>query len=235
MKRTSGAARRDSLVGWLALATGSLDVIGFTRLGGVFTSVMTGNIALLGLAAGRHDAQLALRTGVSFLGYLVGAGLGTVLAGQPEPRQSLWPRRVSLALFIELLMLILFCSGWEVWRQSPAGDGQMALLSLAAAAMGLQSVAVARLAIPGLSSTHLTGTLAAVVSALVSRNRKNSQVRRGLLAVGALALGAAVGGLLVAEVPWAAPIWTIGVVGSVAAASARLAWSDQGRELVPPR
>jgi uncharacterized membrane protein YoaK (UPF0700 family) len=216
----TGARRRDTLVGLLALGTGSLDVIGFTRLGGVFTSVITGNVALLGLAAGRRDTSLAIHTGVAFLGYIAGVGLGARLAASPHHGQPTWPRRVSLVLLIELLSLIVFGAVWEVSSQAPAGDTQLGLLSLASAAMGLQSAAVARLAIPGLSSTYLTGTLTGVVTALVQR-KDRGQVGRGVLALVTLALGAAVGGLLVVSLPWAAPLWAIVVVGTVLAAAER--------------
>jgi uncharacterized membrane protein YoaK (UPF0700 family) len=214
------ARRRDSLVGVLALATGSLDVIGFTRLGGVFTSVITGNVALLGLAAGRRDATLAIHTGVAFLGYILGAALGAGLAARPEPGQSIWPRRVSLVLLVEVLALLVFAAVWELSGQAPTGDIQLGLLALASAAMGMQSAGVARLAIPGLSSTYLTGTLTGVVAALVART-DYEQVRRGLLALAALAVGAAIGGLLVIGVAWAAPLWAIAVVGTVLVAAER--------------
>jgi uncharacterized membrane protein YoaK (UPF0700 family) len=216
----TGAGRRDALVGLLALGTGSLDVIGFTRLGGAFTSVITGNVALLGLAAGRRDTFLAIHTGVAFLGYIVGVGLGARVAANPHPDQPIWPRQVSLVLLVEVLSLILFAAAWELSGQAPSGDTQLGLLSLASAAMGLQSAAVGRLAIPGLSSTYLTGTLTGVVTALVQR-RDRAQVGRGVLALVTLAVGAGVGGLLVISLPWAAPLWAILVVGVVLAAAER--------------
>jgi hypothetical protein len=42
-----------SLAVVLTLATGATDVASFTRLGGVFASLMTGNLVLFGLAVGR--------------------------------------------------------------------------------------------------------------------------------------------------------------------------------------
>jgi uncharacterized membrane protein YoaK (UPF0700 family) len=233
MKRTRGqrlravsfsaaTERRNALVIILTLATGSLDVIGFTRLGGVFTSVMTGNVALLGLAAGSRNAVLAVHTGVAFLGYIVGVGIGTLLASRARADQPVWPGRVTLALLVEFVALVVFCCGWEISKHSPAGDSQLALLSLASAAMGIQSAAVVRLGVPGLSSTYLTGTLTDVVASLVSRRQVDEQAGRGLLALAGLALGAAVGGLLVFTAPWAAPFWSLVVVGTVLALSTRL-------------
>ncbi len=39
------------------------------RLGKVFSSVITGNPALLGVATGQHDAALALNGGLALAGY----------------------------------------------------------------------------------------------------------------------------------------------------------------------
>jgi uncharacterized membrane protein YoaK (UPF0700 family) len=225
---SSAADRRNALAITLTLATGSLDVIGFTRLGGVFTSVMTGNVALLGLAAGSRNADLAVHTGVAFLGYIVGVAVGTRLASRPRADQPNWPTRVTLALLVEFLALVVFCCGWEISQHAPAGDSQLGLLSLASAAMGIQSAAVVRLGVPGLSSTYLTGTLTDVVASLVSHRRVDEQAGRGLLALGGLAMGAAVGGLLVFAAPWAAPLWSLLVVGGVLAASTRLFRSGVG-------
>jgi Protein of unknown function (DUF1275) len=60
------APRRDVPLTVLAVAitlgTGAMDVVSFTRLGGVFSSVMTGNLVLLGLAAARPSGELAATT-----------------------------------------------------------------------------------------------------------------------------------------------------------------------------
>ncbi|HEX5292883.1 MAG TPA: DUF1275 family protein, partial [Streptosporangiaceae bacterium] len=47
------ATLRDALMVALTLVTGATDAVAFTRLGNVFTSVMTGNMVLLGVAVGR--------------------------------------------------------------------------------------------------------------------------------------------------------------------------------------
>ena len=73
--------RRALLVVVLTLVTGVTDAIGFTRLGGVFTSVMTGNMVLMGVAVGRADALLALHVGVAFCAYVIGGFAGAHIAG----------------------------------------------------------------------------------------------------------------------------------------------------------
>ena len=53
----SGA--RDMLVVVLTVTTGGVDAAAFLHLGHVFSSVITGTMVLLGVAAGTHDAVLA--------------------------------------------------------------------------------------------------------------------------------------------------------------------------------
>jgi uncharacterized membrane protein YoaK (UPF0700 family) len=64
----------------LTFGSGANDVASFTRLGGVFTSVMTGNIVLWGLAVARGSLSLASHTAVSIAGYVIGVAAGTWVA-----------------------------------------------------------------------------------------------------------------------------------------------------------
>src|ERR1700689_5821387 len=64
----------------LTFGSGVADVASFTRLGGVFTSVMTGNIVLWGLAAARGALALVSHTAVSISGYIVGVAAGARIA-----------------------------------------------------------------------------------------------------------------------------------------------------------
>ena len=52
----------------LTFGSGATDVASFTRLGGVFTSVMTGNIVLWGLSAAERSVSLFSHTAVSIAG-----------------------------------------------------------------------------------------------------------------------------------------------------------------------
>jgi uncharacterized membrane protein YoaK (UPF0700 family) len=60
----------------LTFGSGANDVASFTRLGGVFTSVMTGNIVLWGLSAAERSASLA--AGAVLSGLLVAAAASLV-------------------------------------------------------------------------------------------------------------------------------------------------------------
>ena len=123
----------------LTLTTGALDAVSYLRLGKVFSSVITGNLALLGVATGQHDAMLALNAGLALAGYACGVLAGGTFAGTPERGQPAWP----------------------------AGGSRLAMLLLGAAAMGMQSTAVRRLG--PMSTTYLTSTLTGVLSALAIR------------------------------------------------------------------
>src|SRR5579862_2803678 len=64
----------------LTFASGAMDVASFTRLGTVFTSVMTGNIVLMGLAVARGSLTLASHTAVAIVGYIAGVAGGSRIA-----------------------------------------------------------------------------------------------------------------------------------------------------------
>ncbi len=186
----------------LTVGTGATNVAAFTRLGGVFASVMTGNLVLLGLAAERVSATLATHTVVAFAGYVAGVAAAARLV--PTGRVPTWRmHRTVPALLVEIVLLTGFTVGWELTGTRPHGGSQLALLALAAAAMGTQSAAARSLS-SRVSTTYLTGTLTTVVAALVSGGDKRVQWREAWQVL-ALAGGAAVGGLVLAVAPAALP------------------------------
>jgi uncharacterized membrane protein YoaK (UPF0700 family) len=67
------ARRLDALVAILAMTAGATDAISFLGLGGVFSSVMTANLVLLGLGAGQQNGPLAVHAGAALTGYIVAA------------------------------------------------------------------------------------------------------------------------------------------------------------------
>jgi uncharacterized membrane protein YoaK (UPF0700 family) len=201
---------RDVLAVVLALVTGATDAIGFTRLGGVFTSVMTGNMVLLGVSAGEHDASLALHAGVAFAGYALGTLLGARVAGKAAPQQSVWPRPVTAALLVELAVFAIFAVWWELAGGHPSGAATYVLIGSNAVALGIQSSAVLRFGISGLSTTYLTGTLTQALANLVG-GRSPVSVRSVALLV-ALVIGAGLGALLAVNVPGAAPAVPLGLL-----------------------
>ncbi len=201
----------------------------FTRLGGVFTSVITGNFVLFGLAAARVSASLAEHAAVSVAGYVLGVVIGArVLALGPRRRAATgpgaaataaaataaaataaeedWPAMVTAALGAEFALLAGLSAGWELTGTSPAGAVQFVLLAMAATAMGVQSTAVRGLGRGDFSTTYLTGQLTGLISALVSPGQRNWPGWRQPGPLLALAVGALVGGILIANAPAAVPV-----------------------------
>ena len=193
----------------LTFASGAADVASFTRLGGVFTSVMTGNIVLWGLAAARGSLTLFAHTAVSIAGYIAGVAGGTWVGhgakGDPEPDPGVLPRHVIWVLLAELTLLAGFTVGWLVSGASPAGWAQFCLLATLAAAMGVQSSAVKDMGLTEVSTTYLTGTLTGLVSSLASPGQDTPHGFRRFGVLIGLVAGASLCGLFVATAADGAP------------------------------
>jgi uncharacterized membrane protein YoaK (UPF0700 family) len=193
----------------LTFASGAADVTSFTRLGNVFTSVMTGNIVLWGLAVARGSLTLFSHTAVSIAGYITGVAAATLIAHRVKTigigAAALLDAHVIWVLRTELTLLAGFAVGWEVSGATPAGWAQFCLLATLAAAMGMQSAAVNDMGLAQVSTTFLTGTLTGLVSSLVSPGKKTPHRLRRYGVLAGLAAGASLGGLLVATAPDAVP------------------------------
>jgi uncharacterized membrane protein YoaK (UPF0700 family) len=187
------AAARDSRVVLLTLTAGAVNAVSFLALGKVFSSVITGNLVLLGVAATNHSPSEALHAGVATVGYAVGALIGALLAARHSHQVGTWPASVTATLGAELLVLAGFCVGWELSHGSPRGGGQLTLLIVLPAAMGMQSAAVRRLG--QMSSTYLTSTLLGVLAGLVTGGRPEG-LGRSIGVLVAVVVGALVGGIL---------------------------------------
>ena len=193
---------RDRLVLLLALNSGATDAIGFIALGGAFTSVMTGNLVLLGLSVPRQDGTLALHSLVAIVGFVLGAALGARVAGTPRPGDGAWPRPVTTALGVQLALTVGVAIVWEVEAASPDAVSRTVLLVVDAVALGIQSSPVQRFGRAGLSTPYLTGTLTQLVIKLTS-GQSIREVRHSAQLLFMLVFGAAIGAALVR---WAAPV-----------------------------
>jgi uncharacterized membrane protein YoaK (UPF0700 family) len=184
------ARRRDLLVVVLAFVSGYTDGVGFLALGGAFTSVMTGNMVLLGLSAGQGDGEGVGRAAGAILAFIAGAALGTHVAGLAADQDPVWPVPVNRALLLELVILAAAGVGWFVTAGEPGTIVELALLLASAVALGVQSSTVQRFGVSGLSTTYLTGTLTSAVIHLVSRRTARGSERHWKI-IGALVAGAA--------------------------------------------
>lgn len=197
----------------LTIVTGGTDVTSFTRLGGVFTSVMTANIALFGLSIVDRSGVLAGHTALSFACYAVGVAAAARLTGwrardREALREQAWPPMVTVALGAELVLLGVLAIGWEVSGGHPAGAAQYLLQAAAATAMGMQSAAVRGLGAGNFSTTYLTGQLTGIVTGLVTPGRPSWPGWQQAGPLLALATGGLLGGVVIAELPGALPLIT---------------------------
>jgi uncharacterized membrane protein YoaK (UPF0700 family) len=215
----------------LTLGTGATDVASFTRLGNVFTSVMTGNLVLLGLGVGRQSGALAAHAVAAFAGYLAGVAAGARLVPGGQAPETAWHRALPTALLVEFVLLAGFTLGWELTSAAPSGAATLVLLTVAAAAMGTQSAA-ARGFGGRVSTTYLTGTLTGVVAAWVTPGREAKMQWREVSLLAALAAGAAVGGLVLANA--AAWLPAVPLTAVVLVAGAARAWDGGSRRSRQP-
>jgi uncharacterized membrane protein YoaK (UPF0700 family) len=193
---------RDALVVILAVGSGAANITAFLVLGKVFSSVITGNLLLLGLAAASTQPRLALRSGLALVGYSAGVLIGVPIA--VRGRHQIWPPAVTAALCAELCVLFGFEAGWEAGRQRPGW--QVVLLVLLGVAMGVQSAAVRRLG--DMSATYLTGTLTGVLAGLITGNRP-AGLWRDVSALVAVVTGACAGAVLIHVAPGWLPALTL--------------------------
>lgn len=187
------AAVRDMRVVLLTVTTGAVDAVSLLFLGKVFSSVITGNLVLLGVSAASRSSAGAIHSGVALAGYAAGVAVGVPLAARGTGHDGTWPPSVTVTLAAELCVLAAFCSGWELSSGRPHDGAQLVLLALAAVAMGMQSAATRRLG--QMSSTYLTSTLTGVVAALVTGKMPDAPAR-SLGVILAIVVGAVAGGLL---------------------------------------
>jgi uncharacterized membrane protein YoaK (UPF0700 family) len=187
------ATARDYRVVLLTVTSGAVNAVSFLALGKVFSSVITGNLVLLGVAATSHSPSEALHAGVATAGYAAGILIGAPLAARHSQQVGTWPASVTATLAAELVVLAGFCVGWELSHGSPRDGGQLTLLIVLAAAMGIQSSAVRRLG--QMSSTYLTSTLLGVLAGLVTGSRPEG-LGRSIGVLAAVVVGALAGGIL---------------------------------------
>jgi uncharacterized membrane protein YoaK (UPF0700 family) len=208
--------RRQALVVVLTFVTGAADAMGFLALGGAFSSVMTGNMVLLGLSVGRADGELALTSAAAIGSFVVGVLVGAHLAGVPKKGDPVWPRAVNRALLLEAVVFAVFTVVWATTVNLELG-----LLMMSATALGIQSSAIQRFGVPGLSSTYLTGTLTALIGAVAARSPRTVLLPKAEILL-ALIVGACVGAVVSGHLPLLAPALLLTPLLGVIVVAARL-------------
>lgn len=177
----------------LTFTTGLVDATSYLGLGRVFAANMTGNIVLLGFGIAGSVGLPVVAPLVSLGAFLLGAGLGGVLASRLGEVQR---RHFATAIALETALLAaatLVAAIVTVHAGAASGDAVIALLALA---MGIRNSTVRTLGVPDLTTTVLTMTLTglAAESRLFGGSGKGTLRRSS--AVISMLLGALTGALL---------------------------------------
>jgi uncharacterized membrane protein YoaK (UPF0700 family) len=142
-----------------AFAAGTVDIISFATLGGVFASAMTGNFALLAYYVAQSESQAAVGSVVALIGFAVGCAIGVLLRRGRSQEQAL-----NLLLSAETGLLLLFAL-YALWTplaaHAPSDHLQILVLAIA---MGLQAVVGQSISLTTIvftqTLTKLVGTIA---------------------------------------------------------------------------
>src|ERR1700729_3112261 len=125
----------ESMLLLTAFAAGTVGVISFATLGGVFASAMTGNFALLAYYVAQSDSQSAMGSVVALIGFALGCALGVL-----QRRGRAQDQALSILLVSEA-GLLLFFAFYAMWTphvaHAPSDHLQILLLAVA---MGIQAV-----------------------------------------------------------------------------------------------
>ena len=189
--------RHVPLVGLLTFTSGCVDVVTLMIIGGTFTSVVTGNLIIVGRAVGTSSLTPAVHVVMSVAGYILGVAAGSrlrVRLARTRP-QAPWPQAATLVLAAEWVLLAAVNVAWVSWGGAPPAAGTDALLVAAAIALGMQGAA-ARAIAGNPSTTYMTGALTALVEALATGGRRSADASAALGLLG-LVVGAACSAVLV--------------------------------------
>jgi uncharacterized membrane protein YoaK (UPF0700 family) len=189
----------------LSLASGSTDVMAFLTLGQIFTSAMTGNMALLAIALGQGRLTSALLSFLALLGFVFGAAIATAIYNARNA-----PTRVVLRplLLLELVCLASFAFAWNFFDRSVENFGLDVLILLSATAMGIQGVAARLINAPGINTIVFTSTLVTIVMSVtgaVAKPSSHPPVRINTARQIGMFLAYGLGGLLAAFMAWRGP------------------------------
>ncbi|WP_406198459.1 DUF1275 domain-containing protein [Streptomyces europaeiscabiei] len=151
----------------LTLTTGMIEAVSFLVLGPVFTAVQTGNLLFLSFALTGAAGLSPAAAGVSFVGFTVGAVLGSRFESSVDAHGRRW---FVPALIVEALLLGL--GGLVAWRAdldatgAPADDPHFTVVALVAGAMGVRNVTTLRARVADVPTTVSTRALTALLSGL---------------------------------------------------------------------
>jgi uncharacterized membrane protein YoaK (UPF0700 family) len=177
----------------MTAVTGMVDAVSFLALGHVFTANMTGNIVFLGFAIGGAAGLSVSGSLMALICFAVGALLGGWMTREMIPQGS--GATLARALVIETIFFFL-AAAVSIGFAAPYADHKQKIFSviaLTAVAMGLRNSVVRKLAIPDLTTTVLTLTIAGLAADSSLAGGDNPRWQRRGTAILAMLAGATAG------------------------------------------
>ena len=181
----------------LTVVTGLVDAMSYLKLGHVFVANMTGNVVLLGFAAGGVSEFSVAVSLVAIGSFLLGAVAGGRLGSSTDQH-----RGQLLALSTCAQVAAVGAAFLLSLASSDVSDGipAYALVVLLAIAMGLQNATARRLGVPDLTTTVLTLTVTGLAADSHFAGGTNPNIGRRLVATAAMFIGALLGAVLIFHV-----------------------------------
>jgi uncharacterized membrane protein YoaK (UPF0700 family) len=158
----------------LAIGSGVTDVTSFLTLGDVFTSAMTGNAALLGIALSQSRILAATHSFAALIGFILGASLGAAINLQKRPNRPGIVEVIRPLLLIEIFCLGVFAAILTLVGPPAENIILYALILLSAIGMGVQGVAARHINSPGINTIVFTSTLISIVISLTGTLTRRS-------------------------------------------------------------
>ena len=190
----------------LTVTTGLVDAVSVLGLGSVFTANMTGNVVFLGFALVGTTGFSIPRSLVALVAFLVGAlGGGCLGTGRFAPNRRRWLLTVASVEAALMLVAAVIALGYDRVTHEPAAS-LYAMIALTALAMGVRNATVRKLAVADLTTSVLTLALTGLAADSSLAGGTNPRWERRVGSVIAIAVGAAIGAVLVANVGLSAPL-----------------------------
>jgi uncharacterized membrane protein YoaK (UPF0700 family) len=198
----------------LTILTGVVDAVSYLELGHVFVANMTGNVIFLGFALAGAGGLSPTASLIAIAAFLLGALAGGWLGARYHAHRGHLLRAANASQALLIAAAVLLAS---LAVEPPGHATRYTLIVLLALALGVQNAAAQRLSVPDLTTTVLTRTLTGLASESGVVGGAGSKLGRRIVAIGAMLLGALIGGLFALHVSIAA---ALGVAFAIVACSA---------------
>jgi uncharacterized membrane protein YoaK (UPF0700 family) len=206
----------------MTFVTGLVDAFAYLVLGHVFVANMTGNVVFVGFALAGAPGFSIVASLAAIAAFMVGAVAGG------EVSSILKDHRGRLLFTSTVIQSVFFAAAVALAApiNGVASSGtRYSLIACLGIAMGLQTAVVRRIAVPDMTTTVLTMTLAGIASDHVALGGPGWKFGRRFSAIASMFLGGLVGAVLVLHVSDVDPL----IIALVATMLVALATAMLGR------